>query len=53
VARYTNDDERVGRLWSEGKSVDMISFITGLSMSVVQEYIAIREKLCLPGAKEV
>jgi hypothetical protein len=52
VARYTNDDERVGRLWSEGKSVEMISFITGLSMSVVQEYIAIREKLYPQGAKE-
>lgn len=45
VARYTNDDERVGRLWAEGKAPEMISFITGLSRSVVQEYITIRQEL--------
>jgi len=45
VARYNNDDERVGRLWEEGKSAEMISFLTGLSLEVVQEYIAIRKEL--------
>jgi len=45
VARYLNDDERVGRLWEEGKSAEMISFITGLSLTVVQEYIAIHQEL--------
>jgi len=45
VARYNNDDERVGRLWEEGKSAEMISFLTGLSLEVVQEYIAIRQEL--------
>ncbi|MBM4466332.1 MAG: DUF1670 domain-containing protein [Chloroflexi bacterium] len=45
VARYNNDDARVGQLWEEGKSAEMISFITGLSMKVVQEYIAIRQEL--------
>jgi len=45
VARYNNDDERVGQLWEEGKSAEMISFITGLSLSVVQEYIEIRQEM--------
>lgn len=45
VARYNNDDERVGQLWDEGKSPEMISFITGLSLSVVQEYIEIRQEM--------
>ncbi|MFQ6016514.1 MAG: DUF1670 domain-containing protein [Anaerolineae bacterium] len=45
VDRYNNDDERVGQLWKEGKSVEMISFITGLSLSVVQQYIEIRQEL--------
>lgn len=45
VARYNNDDERVGKLWAEGKSAEMISFITGLSLSVVEDYIAIRQEL--------
>jgi hypothetical protein len=45
VARYLNDDERVGRLWLEGKSAEMISFITGLSLGLVQEYIAIHQEL--------
>lgn len=45
VDRYNNDDERVGQLWEEGKSAEMISFITGLSIEVVQEYIAIRQEL--------
>ena len=45
VARYNNDDERVGRLWEEGKPAEMISFLTGLSLEVVQEYIAIRKEL--------
>jgi hypothetical protein len=45
VARYLNDDERVGRLWDEGKSAEMISFITGLSLGVVREYIAIRQEM--------
>ena len=45
VDRYNNDDERVDQLWEEGKSAEMISFITGLSMKVVQEYIAIRKEL--------
>jgi len=45
VARYNNDDERVGQLWKEGKSAEMISFITGLSLSVVQEYIEIRQEM--------
>lgn len=26
VARYNNDDERVGQLWEEGKPAEMISF---------------------------
>jgi hypothetical protein len=45
VARYLNDDERVGQLWQEGKSAEMISFLTGLSLKVVHEYIAIRQEL--------
>jgi hypothetical protein len=45
VGRYNNDEERVGRLWEEGKSAEMISFITGLSLTVVEEYIAIRKEL--------
>jgi hypothetical protein len=45
VARYNDDDERVGQLWEEGKLVEMICFLTGLSKSVVQEYIAIRREL--------
>jgi hypothetical protein len=45
VARYLNDDERVGQLWREGKSAEMISFITGISLEVVQEYISIRQKM--------
>jgi hypothetical protein len=45
VDRYNNDDERVGQLWEEGKSAEMISFITGLSLKVVEEYIAIRKEL--------
>jgi hypothetical protein len=45
VARYTNDDERVGQLWKEGKSAEMISFITGLSASVVHQYIEIRQEM--------
>ena len=52
VARYNNDDERVGQLWEEGKSAEMISFITGLSLSVVQEYIAIRQELQREAKKE-
>ena len=45
VARYNDDDERVGQLWEEGKSAEMIGFITGLSLTVVEEYIAIRQEL--------
>ena len=45
VARYLNDDERVIQLWKDGKSVEMISFITGLSVGLVQEYIAIHERM--------
>lgn len=45
VDRYNNDEERVGQLWEEGKSAEMISFITGLSLSVVREYIEIRREL--------
>jgi hypothetical protein len=45
VARYTKDDDRVAQLWQEGRSAEMISFITGLSLSVVQEYIDIRQEL--------
>lgn len=45
VARYNNDDERIAKLWEEGKSVEMISFITGLSQSVVEEYIDIRQEM--------
>ncbi len=45
VNRYTNDDERIGQLWQEGKSPEMISFITGLSLTVVQEYIEIRQEM--------
>lgn len=45
VARYIDDDERVGQLWEEGQSAEMISFITGLSLTVVKEYIAIRQEL--------
>lgn len=47
VARYTQDDERVAHLWQEGKSAEMISFITGIALSVVQEYIDIRQELQL------
>jgi hypothetical protein len=42
---YNNDDESVGHLWEEGKSAEMISFITGLSLSVVQECIEIRREM--------
>ena len=52
VARYLNDDERVGRLWEEGKSAEMISFITGLSLGVVQEYIEIRQEMQRQAAEE-
>lgn len=52
VARYNNDDARVGQLWEEGKSAEMISFITGLSLSVVQEYIEIRQEMQRLAAKE-
>lgn len=52
VARYLNDDERVGQLWEEGKSAEMISFITGLSLSVVQEYIEIRQEMQRQSAEE-
>lgn len=52
VARYLNDDERVGQLWAEGKSAEMISFITGLSLSLVQEYIAIRQEMEQQATKE-
>jgi hypothetical protein len=52
VASYNNDDERVGRLWEEGKSAEMISFITGLSLSVVQEYIEIRQEVQRQAAQE-
>lgn len=45
VARYLNDDDRVAQLWQEGKSAEMISFITGLSLSVVQQYIEIRQEM--------
>lgn len=45
VARYNNDDERVGQLSEEGKSPEMISFTTGLSLSIVKEYIAIRQEM--------
>jgi hypothetical protein len=45
VARYNNDDARVAQLWQEGKSAEMISFITGLSLSVVQQYIEIRQEM--------
>jgi hypothetical protein len=45
VARYLNDDERVGLLWEEGKSAEMISFITGIALEVVQEYIKIRQMM--------
>lgn len=52
VARYLNDDERVGQLWAEGQSVEMISFLTGLSMGVVQEYIDIRQEMQQQTAEE-
>lgn len=52
VARYNNDDARVGQLWEEGKTAEMISFITGLSLGVVQEYIEIRQEMQRPAAKE-
>jgi hypothetical protein len=52
VARYNDDDERVGQLWEEGKSVEMISYLTGLSREVVQEYIAIRKELRREAKKE-
>lgn len=52
VARYVNDDERVGQLWAEGQSIEMISFLTGLSMSVVQEYIDIRQEMQQQTAEE-
>jgi hypothetical protein len=45
VDRYISDDDRVGQLWEEGKPAHMISYITGLSLSVVQEYIVIRQEL--------
>jgi len=52
VARYNNDDERVGQLWEEGKSPEMISFITGLSLSVVEEYIEIRKEMKRQAAEQ-
>ncbi|MBU1661560.1 MAG: ABC transporter permease [Chloroflexi bacterium] len=52
VARYTNDDERIGQLREEGKSAEMISFITGLSQSVVLEYIQIRQEMQPQTGKE-
>ncbi|MFQ6016500.1 MAG: DUF1670 domain-containing protein [Anaerolineae bacterium] len=52
VARYNDDEERVGQLWEEGKSVEMISYLTGLSREVVQEYIAIRKELQREAKKE-
>ena len=52
VARYLNDDERVGQLWEEHKSAEMISFITGLSLEIVQEYIAIRQDMHKHATKE-
>ena len=52
MARYLNDDERVGQLWEEGKSAEIISFITGLSLSVVQEYIEIRPEMQRQAAEE-
>ena len=52
VARYLNDDERVGQLWQEGQSAEMISFITGLSLAVVQEYIEIRQEMQQQAAEE-
>jgi len=52
VARYLNDDERVGQLWKEGQSAEMISFITGLSLAVVQEYIEIRQEMQRQAAEE-
>lgn len=47
VARYNNDDERVLQLWREHKSPEMISFITGLSLSVVLQYIELDRELSL------
>ncbi len=47
VARYNNDDERVMQLWREHKSPEMISFITGLSLSLVQQYIELNRELSL------
>lgn len=34
-----------GQLWEEDKSVEMISFLTGLSWKVVQEHFDIFRKL--------
>ena len=45
VDRYNNDDERVAQLWKEGKSPEMISFITGLSLGLVEQYIEIRQSM--------
>jgi len=45
VARYINDAERVKQLWQEGKAPEMISFITGLSVRLIKEHIAILQDL--------
>jgi hypothetical protein len=42
VARYLNDHARVQALWEEGKDAEMIAFLTGISPSVVQQYIALQ-----------
>ena len=52
VARYNNDHERVIQLWRESKSSEMISFITGLSMSVVKQYIDLQSELEATGREQ-
>jgi len=45
VDRYINDEARVRQLLEEGKSAEMISFLTGLSLTVVEEYVVIQNEL--------
>lgn len=52
VARYLTDNARVLELWQEGKDAEMISFLTGISRSVVQQYIALHQTPTVPSPDE-
>ena len=55
VARYLTDNARVLELWQEGKDVEMITFLTGISRHVVEQYIALHQTPTVPpfGEEEV